>query len=429
MTHLPDQRVLSDRVKTAIKTALATVLAYGVALSMDWENAYWAAFAVAFCTLSTVGESLNKGLLRLSGTLVGSVAAITLIALFAQDRWLFLIGMTIFTGFCTYMMPGTSRWYFWLVAGFSVPLIALSGSGDPVNDFQTAITRTEETALGMLSYSLVWLLIWPTRSGEALGDTVRRLVAAHRQLAAHYLTPTIGETHDAGPQALGRQTTQVLARLCSLVDGAVVDSYEVWEARHAWRSLIHQFSQLTNTSERWRQSSADVTEVERRRLIPELAKFASELNRRFAEIGRMLDGRPPERGPISVPLNLDDKGMASLSPFHRAALLLYRSHLQEIDKLTGDLFETVADIQNFSRAKIDPTYEAVPLLPSALDPERLASVARWFTGLWLAWLIALYVPDIPDAVGFIVLANSLSMALCVTPQLQIARTFLPVSWI
>ena len=91
---MPDQRVLSDRVKTAIKTALATVLAYGVALSMDWEHAYWAAFAVAFCTLSTVGESLNKGLLRLSGTLLGSLAAITLIALFPQDRWLFLIGMS-----------------------------------------------------------------------------------------------------------------------------------------------------------------------------------------------------------------------------------------------------------------------------------------------------------------------------------------------
>ena len=120
--------------------------------------------------------------------------------------------------------------------------------------------------------------------------------------------------------------------------------------------------------------------------------------------------------------------MASLSPFHRAALLLYCSHLQEIDKLTRDLFETVADIRNFTRAKIDPTSEPVPLLPSALDPERLASVARWFTGLWLAWLIALYVPDIPDTVGFIVLTNSLSMALCVMPQLPIARTFLPIAF-
>ena len=42
---MPDQRVLSDRVKPAIKTALATVLAYYVALSMDWKDAHWAAFA------------------------------------------------------------------------------------------------------------------------------------------------------------------------------------------------------------------------------------------------------------------------------------------------------------------------------------------------------------------------------------------------
>ena len=428
LAHMTDQRVLSDRVKTAIKTALATVLAYGVALSMDWKDAHWAAFAVAFCTLSTVGESLNKGLLRLSGTLVGSVAAITLIALFAQDRWLFLIGMTIFTGFCTYMMPGTSRWYFWLVAGFSVPLIALSGSGDPVNDFQTAITRTEETALGMLSYSLVWLLIWPTSSREALEDAVRRLVAAHRQLAAHYLTPTIGETHDAGPEALRRQSTQVLARLGGLLDGAEIDSYEVSEARHAWRRLIHRLSQLASTSERVRQSSADVTEVDRQRLIPDLAEFSGELDRRFAEIERMLEGHPPERGPISVPLNLEDKGIASFSPFHRAALLLYRSHLQEIDKLTRDLIETVADLRNFTRARLTSTSDALPLMPSALDPERFAVVARWFTGLWLAWFIALYVPDVPDTVGFVVLTTSLSMALSVMPQAPIARTYLPIAF-
>src|SRR5215468_8694184 len=196
---MPDQSVeLSDRVKTAVKTALAIVLAYGVALSMDWGHAYWAAFTVAFCSLSTVGESLNKGLLRLSGTLLGAVAAITLIALFPQNRWLFLIGMSIFTGFCTYMMFGISRWYFWYVAGFSVPLLALAGGSNPLNDFQTVLLRGEETALGLMSYSLVWLLIWPTSSREALENAVRQLVAGQRQLAAHYLTSTIGETRDAG---------------------------------------------------------------------------------------------------------------------------------------------------------------------------------------------------------------------------------------
>ena len=100
----------------------------------------------------------------------------------------------------------------------------------------------------------------------------------------------------------------MLARLGGLLDGAEIDSYEVSEARQALRRLIHQLSQLASTSERVRQSSADVREVDRQRLIPELAEFDSELDRRFAEIGRMLEGHPPERGPISVPLDLEDKG-------------------------------------------------------------------------------------------------------------------------
>ena len=57
---MANHKVLSDRFKAAFKTALAMVLAYGVALSMDWDHAYWAGFAVAFCTLSTFGESLNR---------------------------------------------------------------------------------------------------------------------------------------------------------------------------------------------------------------------------------------------------------------------------------------------------------------------------------------------------------------------------------
>src|SRR5215831_3144881 len=261
---MADQRVLSDRVKSALKTALAMVLAYGVALSMDWDNPYWAGFSVAFCSLSTVGESLNKGLLRLSGTLLGSLAALTLIALFPQDRWAFLACMSIFTGFCTFMMFGTSRWYFWNVAGLSVPLLALAGGANAPNDFQTVILRTEETTLGILSYSLVWLLIWPTSTREVFEDAVRRLVTIHRQLTARYLAATIGEPHDVEVEALRREATQVRARLGGLLDGAEIDSYETWEARHAWRRLIQQLSQLTSTLERWRQSFSEVRELDGR---------------------------------------------------------------------------------------------------------------------------------------------------------------------
>jgi len=61
---------LSIRSKESIKTALAMTIAYGIALSMDWDRPYWAGFAVAFISLATVGQSLNKGALRMLGTLV-----------------------------------------------------------------------------------------------------------------------------------------------------------------------------------------------------------------------------------------------------------------------------------------------------------------------------------------------------------------------
>src|SRR5215471_10838526 len=425
---MADESLLSDRVKASMKTALAMVLAYGIALSMNWDNPHWAGFAVAFCSLSTVGESLNKGLLRLSGTILGGLAAFTLIALFPQDRWLFLTCMSVFIGFCIFMMFGTSRRYFWQVAGLSVPLLAIAGGANAPNDFQAVILRTEETALGILSYSLVWLLIWPASTRDVLEDAVRRLVTVHRQLTSLHLTSTIGEPHDVEVGPLRREATQVLARLGGLLDGAEIDSYETWEAQRAWRHLIQRLSQLTGAYERWRQSFPEVRGLDRARLMPELPGLAAELDRRFAEIGHMLDGHPPARGPASVPLNFDETGVASLSQFHQAALLVYRTHLQAIDTITRDLFETVAGIRNFARPKAAPIRDVGPLLPAGLDAENLASIARWFTGLWLTVLISFYVPGLPDTTIFIVLTNSILLALCVMPQVPIAVAFLPYTF-
>lgn len=41
----------SKRTRESIKTALAMTIAYAIALSMDWDRPYWAAFVVAFCKI------------------------------------------------------------------------------------------------------------------------------------------------------------------------------------------------------------------------------------------------------------------------------------------------------------------------------------------------------------------------------------------
>lgn len=99
--------LLSVRFKESLKTAIAMTIAYGLALALDWEKPYWAAFAVAFVNLATVGRSLNKAGMRLLGTLLGAIAALVVLAWFAQDRWAFILALSLFVGFCSYMMTGS----------------------------------------------------------------------------------------------------------------------------------------------------------------------------------------------------------------------------------------------------------------------------------------------------------------------------------
>ena len=112
--------ILSTRSKEAIKTALAMTIAYAISLWMGWDKPYWAGFAVAVVSLATTGQSLNKGAMRMLGTLLTTVVALILIALFAQDRWLFMVFLSLYVGFCTYMMGGAKNQYFWHVCGFVV---------------------------------------------------------------------------------------------------------------------------------------------------------------------------------------------------------------------------------------------------------------------------------------------------------------------
>ncbi len=116
--------ILTPRVKESIKTSLAITIAYGIALSMDWDRPYWAGFAVAFISLSTIGQSLNKGL-HMLGTLLALTMSLLIIGLFVQDRWWFMMALSGWIGFCTYRMGVSRHSYFWFLAGFASATRAL----------------------------------------------------------------------------------------------------------------------------------------------------------------------------------------------------------------------------------------------------------------------------------------------------------------
>jgi uncharacterized membrane protein YccC len=418
---------LSTRTKEAIKTGLAMTIAYGIALSMDWDRPYWAGFAVAMISLATVGRSLNKAALRMLGTLVTTVVALTLIALFAQDRWLFMLFLSTYVGFCTYMMGGAKHQYFWHVCGFVCAVICMDAGPDPINAFETAALRAQETGLGILVYSLISIFIWPITSRADFETAACKLASTQKQLYRSYLDLMSGQREAGEAQVLRAQEVQEQTRFGQLLDAAETDTYEVWEVRQQWGRYRSQAVELTETMERWRESFAEVKTLDLSRLLPNLAVFGAELDERLAQIGRMLANQAPERQPAAMDLALDTAEVRALSHFHRAALAVTRSRMQHLERLTRSLFDSLSDIKGFGQSVSEADTAPRPRVGFVPDPDRMVGAIRVILTMWLAYLGLIYINDFPGGAGFVSMIVPYAMAMATMPQLPISMLFVPAA--
>ena len=173
---------LSTRAKEALKTALAMTASYGIALSMGWDNPYWAGFSVAFISLATSGQSLYKGAMRMLGTMMAGAVSLTIIGLSPQNRWLSMSLLSAWVGFCTYRVGGPKHPDFWSYSGYVCAVVTMAAGVDPVNAFNTAVLRSQETGLGILVYSLVTLFLWPISSRPAFESAAAELATTQQQL-------------------------------------------------------------------------------------------------------------------------------------------------------------------------------------------------------------------------------------------------------
>lgn len=262
--------ILSSRTRESIKTALAMTIAYGIALSMDWDRPYWAGFAVAFVSLATIGQSINKAALRMFGTLVAMVVALTLIALFAQERWLFILVLSAYAGFCSYMNSGGKHDYFWQVAAFVTVIICMDAGPDPINAFNTATLRAQETGLGILVYSLVAIFLWPSSSRANFDAATIKLASTQQQLYRATLALMQGNGDASDVASLKAQTMQAQTQFNQLLDAALGDSYEVRELRRPWQRYQQHAAELAETLELWRESFSGVQALDLQRLLPGL---------------------------------------------------------------------------------------------------------------------------------------------------------------
>jgi len=417
---------IPTKAKEPFKTALAMVIAYAIALQMDWDNPHWAGFAVAFVGLSTVGQSFNKAAMRMFGTLAAAFFALTLIALFPQDRWLFMLSLSIYVGFCTYMMSGAKLQYFWNVCGFVCVIICMGAGADPVNAFQTAVVRSKETGLGVLVYTLVSMLLWPISSRSGFFAAIRSLAAGQRQLI-HSCFSELQEGNSGDVAKLKGQVLQAQAQSKQLLDAAETDTYEIGELSQQWQHQQGTAVKLTEMIGRWRESFSEIQTLTISDLLTNLDLFANELDTRFAQVELMLGDQKPEMEPIAISLEINKAGVEGLSLFEKASLVVFRSRLLELEQLTRIQFETVRGIKGFGAHAVPPEPRALPASRSLPDPDRLLGVFRVIVTMWLAYLVLIYVDSVPGGSGFVTMTTVFGMISAATPHFPLRKMYLPIA--
>ena len=92
------------KLQYAIKTSLSLMLAYLIPMALGWPQPQTAATTVMLIAATgMMSESLQKGVLRILGTVAGAIIGLSLIALFPQERMVYLLAASLTVAIIIYL--------------------------------------------------------------------------------------------------------------------------------------------------------------------------------------------------------------------------------------------------------------------------------------------------------------------------------------
>ncbi|MDY0882785.1 FUSC family protein [Dongia soli] len=162
----------------AVSTTVAVIVALYVAYALQLESPYSAATTVLVVASPIHGMVLAKSVYRFLGTLVGAIASIALVALFAQTPELFILGASLWVGIFTAISSLMRRFraYGAVLAGYTVTLVALGAVDQPLQIFDLAMARIAVVTIGVVCSAVVTIILLPNAGNADLPGKLRDAV-------------------------------------------------------------------------------------------------------------------------------------------------------------------------------------------------------------------------------------------------------------
>lgn len=179
------------------KVMLSAFLALWLAYRLELPQPSTVLATVCVVIQRQNGEVLAKSFWRLVGTLLGLSVMVLLIALFNQERVLFLLCLAAWVGLCT---AGAARYrdfrsYACVLAGYTAVIIGLPSTENPDGAFMQALWRVMEISLGILCTAVVSGLLLPQTSSAVLRRTLSTRMRDFADFAYLGLSNALDQEH------------------------------------------------------------------------------------------------------------------------------------------------------------------------------------------------------------------------------------------
>ena len=176
---LPDAFENPEYVRFAIKGALAALICYISFIGFDYRGIYTSVITCFVVSLSTIGASNQKGLLRFGGAAVGGgMGLIALVYLFPNIEtiggfWLVFGAGTAVAAWVTYGSPRV--WYGGYQIGLAFYKAVLQRFG-PAFYLKVVRDRLVGVFFGLVVFGLVEHFLWPVRATDAMRERLAEIM-------------------------------------------------------------------------------------------------------------------------------------------------------------------------------------------------------------------------------------------------------------
>lgn len=402
---------LSHKAKFAIKASLSLMLSYMIPLMMGWPQPSTAAITVMLIAAAGgVSESLMLGILRVIGTIIGSIIGLTLIALFPQDRFTYLVILSIIIPLILYLFhayQGDSTVF--LLVAMMIMMVFKGGEVD--NSFLYGIDRTYMTIFGVVVHTTVGVFLWP----DKYEDTTIKYSVKLTNAQMNFLLNTFNhEKKDDTTDVSIDELQGIEQQLEKSYLNSSESSLDVALNNKTWNSIIYSYKKMNNILVETSILNSENENLEYDKYIENHDKNCTEIIKMFKNIEDSWSTKKAIESPEQFDNKYINKDIKELSHIHRAIIANRIDALEKIYNALKKIADRLNMINGFNQ-NIDFDKEiSIQNKFVFLDNEYLKGIIQTFLIFWFATAFWIYFNP-PGGFIVVTLATLLSILTSFSP--------------